>query len=623
MMKRLGKKQKKTLFRILASAAILATLMILGCVGVLPDLWYLKLPLFLIPYGIVGYDVLIKAFRNIRHGQVFGETFLMSIATIGAFCISEYPEAVFVMLFYQLGELLQSVAVGKSRDSIASLAAMRPVEAHVLREGGLVTLDPEEVLVGEVILVRPGEKVPLDGIVTRGESELDLSSLTGESMPQAISVGQSVYSGSINRGGILEICVTKPYEESTVAKILELVESSALSKSKAEGAVTKFAKWYTPSVVIAAVLLFAIPSIITGDVLRWLRTALVFLVVSCPCALLISIPLAYFGGLGCASGHGILIKGANHLEALSELDTAVFDKTGTLTEGSFRVFALHPAQGCSEDRLLLLAASAEKQSNHPVAQATLAAADRELLEIDSLEELPGRGISCLLEGKKLLVGNRRLMEENKISVVVPEDFGTLLYVAYDSDFCGSIVITDAVKESAVFALSELRREGVRKIVMLTGDRSESASRAAKILGVDDYHAELLPLDKVRHVEALLSEKRGSLLFAGDGVNDAPVLALADVGVAMGAIGSDAAIEAADVVLMDDDPQKIPAAVRIARFTKRIVRQNIAFALAVKFAVLFLGVLGFSNLFVATFADVGVALLAVLNAMRTLAYKAKK
>ncbi|MBQ7172974.1 MAG: cadmium-translocating P-type ATPase [Clostridia bacterium] len=618
------KKQKKTLLRILSSGVLLASLMILGWTGVLPEAWYFRLPLFLTPYGIVGWDVLWKAIRGIRHGQVFDETFLMSIATIGAFCIEEYPEAVFVMLFYQLGELLQNIAVGKSRDSIASLASMRAEEAHVFRGGELVTVSPEEVSVEEVILVRPGERIPLDGVVRDGESELDLSSLTGESMPQAVSAGNCVYSGAINCGGVLEIIVTKPYEESTVAKILELVESSALSKSKAEGAVTKFAKWYTPTVVIAALLLFAIPSIITGDVLRWLRTALVFLVVSCPCALLISIPLAYFGGLGSVSRQGILVKGANHLEALSELDTAVFDKTGTLTEGKFRVFAIRPVDGVEEDQLMELAASAEKQSNHPVARAILEAlGDKPVPDADSLEELPGRGISAACEGKRLLVGNRRLMEENQIAVVQPEEFGTLLYIAFDGVFYGSIVITDAVKESAVFALSELRREGVRKIVMLTGDRLETADRVAKIVGVDDYHAELLPLDKVRHVEALLSEKRGTLLFAGDGVNDAPVLALADVGVAMGAIGSDAAIEAADVVLMDDDPQKISAAVRIARFTKRIVRQNIAFALAVKFVVLLLGVIGFSNLFVATFADVGVAVIAVLNAMRTLAYKAKK
>ena len=622
-MKHLTKKQQINLIRILAAGLLLLMLAILRAT-VLPDLWYLQLPLFLIPYGIAGWDVLEKAARNIYRGQVFDETFLMALATIGAFGIGEYPEAVFVMLFYQLGELFQSIAVGKSRRSIAALMDIRPDEARCLRNGEWVAVSPDEVEIGERILVRPGEKVPLDGVVESGESELNLSSLTGESLPKPIRVGEPVYSGSVNLGGVLEITVTKRYEDSTVAKILELVENSALSKSKAQNAVEKFAKWYTPSVVIGALLLFLIPSIITKDPSTWLYSALVFLVVSCPCALVISVPLSYFGGLGCASKRGILIKGANYLEALSSVETAVFDKTGTLTEGKFRVSAIHPVEGVSPQALLQLAATLEKDSNHPVAKSILEEAGSfSMPRVQKLREEPGRGISGEIAGKCVLAGNRRLMEDHAVSVVSPTEPGSVIYLAENNSFLGSIVISDTVKESAVFALSDLKQLGVRKTVMLTGDSAAVAERVAKVVGVDEVRAELLPMDKVKQVEGLLAVKNGALLFAGDGVNDAPVLALADVGVAMGAVGSDAAIEAADVVLMDDDPEKIPSAIRISRFTRTIVRENIAFALGIKFLFLALSALHLTNLWMAAFADVGVAVIAILNAMRTLAYKEQK
>ncbi len=621
-MKHLTEKQRKTLLRILASGVLLGILMILRAT-VLPDRWYLQLPLFLIPYGIVGWDVLYKAARNIRRGQVFDETFLMAIATIGAFCIAEYPEAVFVMLFYQLGELFQSVAVGKSRRSIASLMDIRPEEARCLRDGEWEVIAPDDVEIGERILVRPGEKIPLDGVVESGESELNLSSLTGESLPKPIGVGKDVYSGSVNLDGVLEIRVTKRYEDSTVAKILELVENSALSKSRAQNAVEKFAKWYTPSVVIGAFLLFLIPSIITKDPLTWLYSALIFLVVSCPCALVISVPLSYFGGLGCASKHGILIKGANYLEALSNVDIVVFDKTGTLTEGKFRVSAIHPASDVTPQRLLQIAAALEQNSNHPVAKSILEeAGEISKPTVEGLKEVPGRGISGEISGRLVLAGNRRLMEEHGIKVAVPSELGSVVYLAEGNSFLGSIVISDQVKESAVFALSDLKKLGVRKSVMLTGDSAAVADRVAKVIGIDEVRADLLPTDKVKQVEGLLALKEGTLLFAGDGVNDAPVLARADVGVAMGAVGSDAAIEAADVVLMDDDPEKIPSAIRISRFTRSIVRQNIAFALGVKFLFLALSAFHLTNLWMATFADVGVAVIAILNAMRTLGYKEK-
>ena len=618
-----SKSQKRELLRILLSGALLAFLGGLMVGGVLPSLWYIRLPLFLVPYALVGFGVWRKALRNLAGGQLLDENFLMCIATVGALVLGEYPEAVFVMLFYKVGELFESVAVGKTRRSIAALMDIRPDEARVERDGCEVVIAPDDVLVGEILVVRPGEKIALDSVVVEGRSELNTLSLTGESAPRSVGEGDEVLSGCVNQSGLLRLRVTKPFGESTVSKILELVENSALVKSKAENAVTKFAHWYTPAVVIGALLLAVIPSLLTGNWQRWLHTSLIFLVVSCPCALVISVPLSYFGGLGCASRHGILVKGANRLEALSTADTVVFDKTGTLTEGSFTVTAVYPSPAGTRATLLALCAAAEANSNHPIALSLrqACAAEGILPEAPTApEELAGRGVSAKLGGRSVLVGNRVLMEELGIACEVPADVGTVVYVAADGCFLGSIVIADRVKSDAPQAIADLRAVGVRRTVMLTGDREESAKAVADQLGLDGYHAGLLPTDKVQRVDALLRDARGSLVFVGDGVNDAPVLARADVGIAMGALGSDAAIEAADVVLMDDQPSKIAAAIRISRFTRRIVWQNIAFALGIKALFLLLSVLGLTNMWAATFADVGVAVLAILNAMRTLNYR---
>ncbi len=617
-----SKSQRRILTRIAISAGCLILLGSLGLFGVLPDVWYLRLPLFLVPYLLVGYDVLWNAARGVARGQLLDENFLMSIATVGALVIDEYPEAVFVMLFYQVGELFQSIAVGKSRRSIAALMDIRPDEACVLRDGRECVVSPEEVAVGEVIVVRPGEKIPLDGEVLEGEGLLNTLSLTGEAIPREVGVGDEALSGCVSVNGLLRLRVSKPFEESTVAKILELVENSALVKSKAENAVTRFAHWYTPAVVLGALLLAAVPSLFFGGWQKWLHSALIFLVVSCPCALVISVPLSYFGGLGCASRHGVLVKGANRLESLAATDTVVFDKTGTLTEGRFAVSAVHPDQAISERELLGLCAAAEQYSNHPIAQSLRDACGQyELLPHAEVEERAGFGVSALLDGKHLLVGNDKLMRAEGISYVVPQESGSVVYVAADGSFLGSVVIADTLKSSARQAIGELQSCGVRRTVLLSGDRKASVASAARELGVEDFYAELLPTDKVEHVERLLAEKQGTLVFVGDGVNDAPVLARADVGIAMGALGSDAAIEAADVVLMDDDPAKIAAAIRISRFTRRIVWQNIIFALGVKGVFLLLSLFQLTNMWAATFADVGVAVLAILNAMRTLRYRA--
>ena len=618
-----SKSQKRELLRILLSGALLVFLGGLMVGGVLPSLWYIRLPLFLVPYALVGFGVWRKALRNLAGGQLLDENFLMCIATVGALVLGEYPEAVFVMLFYKVGELFESVAVGKTRRSIAALMDIRPDEARVERDGCEVVIAPDDVLVGEILVVRPGEKIALDSVVVEGRSELNTLSLTGESAPRSVGEGDEVLSGCVNQSGLLRLRVTKPFGESTVSKILELVENSALVKSKAENAVTKFAHWYTPAVVIGAVLLAVIPSVLTGEWQRWLETALIFLVVSCPCALVISVPLSYFGGLGCASRHGVLVKGANRLESLSATDTVVFDKTGTLTEGSFTVTAVYPTEAASRNELLALCAAAEANSNHPIALSLRQACEQETIESHapaSVEELAGRGVCAEIDGRSVLVGNRVLLEEFEIVYEIPKDVGTVVYVAADRRFLGSIVISDTVKADSAKAIADLRAAGVRRVVMLTGDRAESAKEVAERLGVDDYHAGLLPQDKVHRVEALLQETKGSLVFVGDGVNDAPVLARADVGIAMGALGSDAAIEAADVVLMDDQPAKIATAIRISRFTRRIVWQNIVFALGIKALFLLLSVLGWTNMWAATFADVGVAVIAILNAMRTLGYR---
>lgn len=617
-MMKLSHKHKRALARILLSGALLLAAGLLYAFGVLPDRWFVAVPVFLVPYLIVGWDVLRKSVANIGHGQFLDENFLMSVATVGAFVIAEYPEAVFVMLFYQVGELFQSIAVGKSRDSIAALLSIRPDEATVERGGGEVTLPPEEVAVGEILVVRPGEKIALDGVIETGNSQLDTSSLTGESLPRDVSAGAEVLSGCVNLTGLIRVRVTKLSEESTVSKILELVENSALVKSRAENAVTKFARWYTPLVVAGAVLLAVIPSVITGDWQRWLRSALIFLVVSCPCALVISVPLSYFGGLGCASRHGILVKGANRLELLANAETVAFDKTGTLTEGRFRVTGVW-TNGLTREELLRLAAAAETYSNHPIAQSLReAAGGADLPAVTDVTEIAGGGVRALLDGKTLTVGNAALTGAQPFPDA--EGIGTDVYVTLDGETLGMIRIADTVKSSAKDAIRELRALGVRRTVMLTGDRAETADYYAREVAIGEVHAELLPADKVAEVETLLGETHGTLLFVGDGVNDAPVLARADVGIAMGALGSDAAIEAADLVLTDDKPEKIAFAIRLARVTKRIVTENIWFALSVKAVCLILSAFGYSNLWAASFADVGVAVLAILNAMRTLRMK---
>ncbi len=613
----LTRKQTNHLFRILGAGVLLLLDVILLKTGVLPtDRWYVTVPVFLVPYLLVGWDVLWAAIRNVANGQLLDEHFLMMIATIGAFVLGEYPEAVFVMLFYQVGELFQNIAVGRSRKSIAALMDIRPDVAVVERDGAEVTVSPDEVRIGEVIVVRPGEKIPLDGSILEGESELNTVSLTGESALREVAAGDSVISGCVNVSGLLRVKVEKPFGESTVSKILELVENSELVKSKTENTVTRFARIYTPSVVAGAVLLALIPSFITGDWARWINTALIFLVVSCPCALVISVPLSYFGGLGAASRRGVLIKGSNHLEALANLKIAVFDKTGTLTKGTFAVSAVHP-EGMAEAELLRLAAAAEQYSNHPIAQSLREAATAELPAATDVEELAGYGVGATVEGHRVLVGNRRLMEKEGIAFTVPAGLGTVILVACDGSFAGSVLISDVIKPEAAEALAELRRNGVDRQVMLSGDRREVAMDVAKKLNIDECHAELLPGDKAELVGKMLAEKTsGTLAFVGDGVNDAPVLARADVGIAMGALGSDAAIEAADVVLMDDDPRGIAQAVKIARRTRVIVWENITLALVVKLGFMALSVFNLVGMWAATFADVGVAIIAILNAMRT-------
>ena len=600
--------------QILISAGALAVAVLLS-EWILPDVWYVRLPVFLIPYLTVGWDVLKKAAVNLSHGQWMDESFLMCVATIGAICISEYPEAVFVMLFYQVGELFQRIAVDRSRRSIAALMEIRPDEARVERNGEEVVLSPDEVEIGDVLVIRAGEKIPLDGVILSGCTELNTVSLTGESLPRAVCEGDEVISGTVNISGLIRMRVTKRYEESTVAKILELVESSSLVKSKTEKTITTFARYYTPTVILSAALVAILPPLFFGEWQRWIYSALIFLVVSCPCALVISVPLSYFGGLGAASKSGILIKGANYLEALARVETVVFDKTGTLTEGSFSVKEVHP-NGISEKELLMLAASAEINSNHPIARSLReAVGERSLKAPQSVAEYAGRGICAVIDGKELFVGNAKLMEEQRVAYRTPEVIGTVIYVSEGDRFLGSIVIADSVKRVSVSAIQQLRRCGAKELVMLTGDRREIAQRVSDELGLTDFRAELLPADKVGAVEALMKQTGNTLAFVGDGVNDAPVLARADIGIAMGAMGSDAAIEAADVVLMDDDPRSIARAITIARKTKTIVWQNIWFALGVKLLFLIFGVLGLTNLWAATFADVGVAVIAILNAMR--------
>ena len=610
------KKQKKLLLRILIACGLFAAVF---AAEKLTD-WnrYLYLVLYLIPYLTAGYDVLLKSARNIRKGQVFDEMFLMAVATLGALAIGEYPECVFVMVFFQTGELFQSVAVGKSRRSISGLMDLRPDTATIVRDGAEEEALPEEVCVGDTLLVRPGERIPVDGTVSRGTSTVDTSALTGESVPADVGPGDDLISGTVNLTGTLYYTATKEYGESTAAKILELVENSSLNKAKSEKFLTRFAKYYTPSVVIGAVLLAVIPSLITGDWKEWIGRALIFLVVSCPCALVISVPLSFFGGIGGASAKGILIKGSNYLEALADVKTAVFDKTGTLTTGSFTVTNALPAEGCDRETLLSLTACAEYYSDHPIALSIKKAAGAYEAPTDT-KALSGYGIEAVTPRGTVLAGNAALLRDRGVAFAETDKAGTAVYAALDGRYLGCVIINDTLKPGAAEALRSLKALGVTKTVMLTGDREAAAKTAAAAAGVDEYHAGLLPQDKVARVDALCRAEgsRETLVFVGDGVNDAPVLTRADVGIAMGGLGSDAAIEAADAVIMDDDPGKVALAVSIARKTKRIVRENVVFALGVKFAVLILAAFGLTNMWVGVFADVGVAVLAILNAMRTL------
>ena len=613
------RKQKKMVARIAASAVLLVAAVLIPYEGP----W--RFVLFLPAYFVIGWDVLWKAARNIAHGQVFDENFLMALATVGAFCTGffgegEYPEAVFVMLFYQVGELFQGYAVGKSRKSIASLMDIRPDYANVERDGQLTQVDPEEVAVWDTITVKAGERVPLDGVVLEGQSMVNTSALTGESVPRQVQPGDDVISGCVNQSGLLRVRVTKPFGESTVQKILDLVENSSSKKAKAENFITKFARYYTPIVVFCALALALVPPLFVGDWVGWVQKALIFLVVSCPCALVISVPLSFFGGIGGASRQGILVKGGNYLEVLANTEIVVFDKTGTLTKGVFNVTAIHPEE-YSESGLLEMAALAESYSDHPISRSLKEAWGQELdaSRVGEVEELSGRGVRARVDGKTVCAGNDKLMEDIGVKWHPCHHVGTTVHVAVEGKYIGHIVISDEVKPDAKEAIAALKAQGVKKTVMLTGDAKAVGESVAKDLGLDEAYTQLLPGDKVDRVEALLSEKspKGKLAFVGDGINDAPVLSRADIGIAMGALGSDAAIEAADIVLMDDKPSKIAKAMEISQRTLRIVRQNIVFALAVKLLVLALTPFGIANMWEAVFADVGVMVIAILNASRAL------
>ena len=622
----LSARQRRTLARI-AAAAVLLTLLHWVPVPESFPLW----TLYLMPYLIIGGDVVRRAVGNIARGQVFDENFLMTLATAGAFFTAEYAEAVFVMLFYQVGELFQNIAVGRSRASIAALMDIRPDIARVERNGTVTEVDPEDVTVGEILVIRPGERVPLDGEVLEGESSLDTAALTGESVPRDVGPGDAVISGCVNQTGLLRVQTTRPCEESTVSRILELVENAGEKKASSEQFITRFARYYTPCVVMAAAALFLLPTLILAMVPQapgflagtswrdWLHRALVFLVVSCPCALVISVPLSFFGGIGGAGRRGILIKGGTYLEALSHADTVVFDKTGTLTQGTFAVTEICPAPGFDRETLSDLAAQAEQHSSHPIAQSLRAASPAPLdpTRITAVEETAGSGVCVRMDGRQVCVGSRRLMERE--GVTVPPVEGTAVHVAVDGVYAGYLMLSDLPRPDAAESIQALKAQGVRRVVMLTGDAPDAAARMARQVGVDEVRAQLLPQDKVAELETLLSSRPagGRTVYVGDGINDAPVLSRADVGIAMGAMGSDAAIEAADIVLMDDRLSKLPEAMAIARRTMSVVRQNIWFALGVKLGVLVLGALGMASMWAAVFADVGVAFLAILNAMRCL------
>lgn len=591
---------------------------------------WVEFVLFLVPYLIIGYDILKKAIKGIAKGQVFDENFLMAVATIGAVALGDFAEGAAVMLFYQIGELFQSVAVGKSRRNITSLMDIRPDYANVEVDGKLEKVDPDDVEIGTDIIVNPGEKVPIDGVVVSGESTLNTSALTGESVPRSVKSGDEIISGCINLTGVLRIKTSKEFGDSTVSKILDLVENSSMKKSKSENFITKFARYYTPAVCGGAIVLAVLPPIIRmimgesamwGD---WITRALTFLVISCPCALVISIPLSFFAGIGCASANGVLVKGSNYLEALSDTQYIVFDKTGTLTKGVFEVTGIYPANGFDESTIVGLASYAESASNHPISISLKKYFGKEIKRdsVSDIEEIAGHGVSAVVNGHKVYAGNIKLMHKENIAVDAEHNEGTVVYVSCDGVYAGCIVISDVVKDNSKKAISSLKKSGIDKTVMLTGDSKETAKRVAENLGLDEYHAELLPADKVEWVEKLLGEKspKKKLAFVGDGINDAPVLSRADIGIAMGALGSDAAIEAADIVLMDDDPSKIALARKISVHTLKIVKENIWFALIVKAVCLVLGALGIANMWIAIFADVGVMVLAVLNAIRALKIK---
>lgn len=618
-------KQKKTLVRILVVFVLFAALMVGEHTGLLDgmNIWIL-FAVYVALYLAIGYDILYKAVRNIRNGQIFDENFLMALATIGAFGVQEFSEAVAVMLFYQVGELFQSYAVGKSRQSISAMMDICPEYANIERDGELLQVDPDDVSVDDIIVVKPGERIPLDGIVTEGESLIDTAALTGESVPRRTSEGDEIFSGCVNGSGTLKVRVTKEFDDSTVARILELVENASSKKAKVENFITKFARYYTPVVTVGAVILALIPPLVFGGGFgQWIQRACIFLVISCPCALVISVPMGFFGGIGAASKVGALVKGSNYLEAVAQMTTIVFDKTGTLTKGEFKVSEILPA-GKSKEDLLEMAALGEGYSNHPIAGSIREAYGKalDMNRISDAEEIAGHGICVKVDGREVLIGNEKLMRQENIAYRTCNSMGTVVYIACDGKFAGAIVISDTVKEGAKEAIRSMKKVGVRRCVMLTGDRKEAAEAVAEELGIDEVHAELLPADKVSWVERLLKDKpeKEKLAFVGDGINDAPVLTRADIGIAMGSMGSDAAIEAADVVLMDDDIRKIAAIVRISRKTLSIVKQNIVFALAVKALVLILGALGAANMWEAVFADVGVSVIAILNSMRALKTK---
>lgn len=624
----MSKKQKKVLIRIIISSVLLVALMITSKLVQLNK--WVEFVLFLVPYLIIGYDILKKAIKGIAKGRVFDENFLMAVATIGAVALGDFAEGAAVMLFYQIGELFQSVAVGKSRRNITSLMDIRPDYANVEVDGKLEKVDPDDVKIGTDIIVNPGEKVPIDGVVVSGESTLNTSALTGESVPRSVKSGDEIISGCINLTGVLRIKTSKEFGDSTVSKILDLVENSSMKKSKSENFITKFARYYTPAVCGGALVLAVLPPIVRmimgesamwGD---WITRALTFLVISCPCALVISIPLSFFAGIGCASANGVLVKGSNYLEALSDTQYIVFDKTGTLTKGVFEVTGIYPANGFDESTIVGLASYAESASNHPISISLKKYFGKEIKRdsVSDIEEIAGHGVSAVVNGYKVYAGNIKLMHKENIALDAEHNEGTVVYVSCDGVYAGCIVISDVVKDNSKKAIANLKKSGIDKTVMLTGDSKETAKRVAENLGLDEYHAELLPADKVEWVEKLLSEKspKKKLAFVGDGINDAPVLSRADIGIAMGALGSDAAIEAADIVLMDDDPSKIALARKISVHTLKIVKENIWFALIVKAVCLVLGALGIANMWIAIFADVGVMVLAVLNAIRALKVK---